>query len=292
MKKIIAYFIIFSVSFLIFNCVKDSTDITADSINENLLNISWDYDTKEIRILPKNTGNNYIILSDALEAGKTYTFSAKALSILYGNLSDVTMLLYDKNNRRIYDKVLLKTGGNVQYTFSVPEKSGLYELIIYAGIMGNTMDNSLSISQAKLELGRVATKWTEVLFNNENLLPGKSKYDPSSFIIKKSDTNKNNNMRLYTDLQHGGFYKFSFSNIEVIEGTTEYVSVIIFDNTNKVICYREDFKPGSSGTWFFTVPPNDGPEYQFIIYTGIPKSATGISIKVSNAILAMVGNSQ
>mgnify|MGYP001157744390 CR=1 FL=1 len=286
-KKCLAMLFILLLAIVSAGCASDKPAVQADEtagVNENLLETEWAYDTSSIEIAETETGNNYIVLYDALESGQAYTFSAASIDITEGDASGISVLVYDEAEHEIYDRSVLPAGEQISYSFTVPERSDSCSLIVYAGVMGQTMGNSVVLQKAKLERGTTATTWQAIEFSDKNLLLDVGTYDPASFDVPKADS-ESNNMRLYYDLHPGRTYLFSVDNLEVTEGSTGLISVIVFDNTNKKICSRFDFTPDTGGLWVLIVPEEEGIEYQLIIFTGEPGASNGISLNVTGAVL-------
>jgi hypothetical protein len=148
-----------------------SFTVDADNINFTagyfggrnlLLNTSTPH-TIEESATNKYNYKKYLIASAAkpLLRGKEYTFSAD-VKVEKGDVSHVSVIFYDETNLKneggCWQGLEIKDGHIEGILTPTTDVQG--DLLIYAGVQGDTIGNSITVSNVKLECGHVPTDWT------------------------------------------------------------------------------------------------------------------------------------
>ena len=111
--------------------------------------------------LAADSADSYWIAADALERGKTYTFSVREVVLVEGTAAGVTWKVVEQGAGTVHTSGLLDfTYGKQVFHFTVPDAGGNWALYLYAGISGSTSDVAVQFSKSKLEEGAFATTWS------------------------------------------------------------------------------------------------------------------------------------
>ena len=99
------------------------------------------------------------VLNVYLKNGKTYTFSVGSIATISGSPTGVKVGLNDFTSNTWISTTILSISANRQFfTFTVPA-TGYYSLLIYAGIDGNTANNTVAYDKLMLQEGSKATMY-------------------------------------------------------------------------------------------------------------------------------------
>ena len=103
----------------------------------------------------------YTISTGSLQSNSKYTISAN-VSVNTGSVTNITVSYSDNATYRVTDiGNLTITNGKIKATFSTSNLAYVYnKILIYCGIKGSTANNSVTLSNVKLEFGDKATDWT------------------------------------------------------------------------------------------------------------------------------------
>ena len=111
--------------------------------------------------LAADSADSYWIAADALERGKTYTFSVREVVLVDGTAAGVTWKVVEQSAGTVHTSGLLDfTYGKQVFHFTVPDAEGNWALYLYAGISGSTSGVTVQFSKSKLEEGAFATTWS------------------------------------------------------------------------------------------------------------------------------------
>ena len=111
--------------------------------------------------LAADSADSYWIAADALERGKTYTFSVREVVLVDGTAAGVTWKVVEQGAGTVHTSGLLDfTYGKQVFHFTVPDAGGNWALYLYAGISGSTSGVTVQFSKSKLEEGAFATTWS------------------------------------------------------------------------------------------------------------------------------------
>ena len=106
-----------------------------------------------------NANTNYAFNSSlytTLDSSKTYAFSAD-VAILKGSPTQISVGSLNGNDASTIDATI---NNNHIVAIITPPSSGYTNLIIYAGVRGNTAGNAINFSKIKLEVGSAPTPWS------------------------------------------------------------------------------------------------------------------------------------
>lgn len=106
-----------------------------------------------------NANVNYAFNSSlytTLDSSKTYAFSAD-VAILKGSPTQISVGSLNGNDASTIDATI---NNNHIVAIITPPSSGYTNLIIYAGVRGNTAGNTINFSKIKLEVGSAPTPWS------------------------------------------------------------------------------------------------------------------------------------
>ncbi len=122
----------------------------APGYDRNLISDQWDPGSI---VIEPGDDYNYATLSNTLEPGTTYRFSASNIDVLAGEINGVNILLYDPTSKETvrqwtFDAEFAQDG--VEWTFSVPTNEKSTILLIYPGIRGEAKGNSILLSDVRL----------------------------------------------------------------------------------------------------------------------------------------------
>ena len=184
------------------------------SYNGETLNGSWISNMEEYEEGTTPTiGAEVVDMSGAIN--RTYSLGKKALSIVEGenylwNDAGQSALIYTPE--LVYDELLDFSGGFQKFHIATPNDEHTYAIRIYAGRKMHSNGVIVELSKVKLELGGVATMWTE------------SYGDAQARLISLSNALNVTNVGLEDIVTHV---------IEHIDGTVENVnSYFRFDGSN------------------------------------------------------------
>jgi predicted phage tail component-like protein len=106
-----------------------------------------------------NANVNYAFNSSlytTLDSSKTYAFSAD-VAILKGSPTQISVGSFNGSDASTIDATI---NNNHIVAIITPPSSGYTNLIIYAGVRGNTAGNTINFSKIKLEVGSAPTPWS------------------------------------------------------------------------------------------------------------------------------------
>lgn len=107
---------------------------------------------------------------------------------------------------------------------------------------------------------------------------------------------KNNNynfMSIAEDLQPDTAYRLQIGNIEITDGQTDGVTVVLYDFDKNVrldaYCFDLQYGPGENGyEWTFRMPEGKNRNLQVLVYAGVSGKTNGIGIICDDVVLDML----
>ena len=135
------------------------TDNAIDNIEiggENLY-----YLDNPLVIAASSTDNyNSKVLCSNLENGQTYTFFCEKSERLAGTATSYTVYLYSLQAGIAVKSFVLSIGNTAQScTFTVPDNSNNHSILVYAGVVGSTVGNSIQWTNIMIQKGDKATSY-------------------------------------------------------------------------------------------------------------------------------------
>lgn len=115
---------------------------------------------EDVELLMSESGYSYVEMGGALEPGKRYTFHCDRVDFLQGGATadGVTVMLYNSEtdsiiNSRIFDVAYCNGKDGFTWRFDVPaQEAGQLQLLLYAGMPGQTQGIELTYRNASLTL--------------------------------------------------------------------------------------------------------------------------------------------
>lgn len=97
----------------------------------------------------------YVVLHESLESGGSYTLEFDSIELLKGNTGAVKIQIHDFKNRkalasRMLDIAYCQETGKYTCNIRVPDSKEKMDLLLYAGIPGNTAGNTVRLSGVTL----------------------------------------------------------------------------------------------------------------------------------------------
>ena len=121
-----------------------------------------DYPDDCIRLLPVDSKYNWDRVAENMEPGREYRFSVGEVVVESGESSFVEAILYEAKDKRfcLRNKFPVSNGrcGRQEWCFAVPEKSGTYQLLVYAGVAGKTENIGVYYKNVNVELGAATNR--------------------------------------------------------------------------------------------------------------------------------------
>ena len=110
-------------------------------------------------------------------------------------------------------------------------------------------------------------------------------YEKDSVVIKRDDKNDSNYVSVYDNIEAGKRYMFKCDSVSVSEGSTDGISIKLYDKENESFynCEMWDLSycaKNDSYEWIFTVP-KDVNNLELIVYSGIAGNTSGAGITIS-----------
>lgn len=117
--------------------------------------------SKQISAGPNSSEFYFITLREHLnvKAGETFTASVQSVKLTGADVSTFQVSIYNKPNNITFAKFILGPDTKaVTATVSADCEDAM--VLIYSGIPGSAANNTLEVTELKLERGNIATDWT------------------------------------------------------------------------------------------------------------------------------------
>ena len=105
-----------------------------------------------------------------LQANTNYVFTIDTSQATEGSFSEYSVKLYDLTNNVQVDNKIFKVGNTAQVWKFTPSKT--CQLIVYAGLAGDTSGKVLTLNKVKLERGSTSTDWSPSPSDIETMVNG------------------------------------------------------------------------------------------------------------------------
>jgi len=131
------------------------TNFGVQMTNPNLSN-----QTREVTIAPNASNSTYITASGNFTPNTEYSISIDASEVVQGTFTEYTVLLYNVTDGTIaLPAQKFKIGKDYQsWTFTTPSAAKRYDVLIYAGVQGQTANNSIKLTNIMVNIGK-PTQW-------------------------------------------------------------------------------------------------------------------------------------
>lgn len=206
----------------------------------------------------------------SLNPGATYTLTIDSIELTEGATDAMDITLYlPEQDIHLAEVQFSLAQQDYRWTFRAPEGSQACQLLVYTGVRGATNNIGLTVNGLTLTHTAEAPDGNIVFLQDVVIEPSEEDYHYETLEIA---------------FEPNTAYRLTVDEVIFQDGTSEVLSISLYDLTNMTHLCRSDLPLVTDGTspactWEFETPEGDSSAWRLLVYAGDRSSTPGVGIE-------------